>query len=328
MERREIVRRAIEFGKPPRLPFFQTHVDYVPSDVCYCWEMDRARRGWFFDRATEDDWGCRWASTDLKNMGQVTFHPLEDWSSLSTYRPPNPRDPFYFDRVEDALAGAEDRYRVVSSHFNLIERLHLLRGFTRTFEDIYLHPAETEQLLDMILEFKIGLLHELNRRFGDRVDGIFLTDDWGTQSGTFVSPAIFARFFLPRYRQLFRAIHDHGWHAILHSCGKINDFLPPLIDAGLDVINIHQPQACGIQEIGRRFSGHICFLETADVQKTLPVGDPEQIRAEVRCLVEELSTPEGGFIVYTCRFPEAVGADEKAVETMYRAFADLMYHRN
>jgi hypothetical protein len=50
MERREIVRRAIEFGTPPRLPFFlgsswsdklSALVKNFPNDVCDCWEMDR-----------------------------------------------------------------------------------------------------------------------------------------------------------------------------------------------------------------------------------------------------------------------------------------------
>jgi len=55
MQRREIVKRAIRFDRPPRLPFWQDVVADVPSDVCDCWEMDRARRGWFFDRQAEDD---------------------------------------------------------------------------------------------------------------------------------------------------------------------------------------------------------------------------------------------------------------------------------
>ena len=39
---REIVRRAIEFDTPPRLPFWQREVDFAPDDVWDIWEMDRA----------------------------------------------------------------------------------------------------------------------------------------------------------------------------------------------------------------------------------------------------------------------------------------------
>ncbi len=42
MQPREIVRRAIEFQNPPRLPFWQhwrRQLAGVPDDVCNIWEM-------------------------------------------------------------------------------------------------------------------------------------------------------------------------------------------------------------------------------------------------------------------------------------------------
>jgi hypothetical protein len=290
--------------------------------------MDRAKRGWFFDRAAEDDWGCGWITTDQKNMGQVVHHPLEDWDSLSTYRPPNPRDPFYFERLEEEMSDARDRYVVVTCHFNLLERLHMLHGFGRTLEDLYLEPAKIEKVLDMILEFKLDLFDELDRRFGDRVNGLFLTDDWGTQEGTFISPEMFEAVFLGRYRQMVQAVHDHGWHYMLHSCGKINDFVPLLIDAGVDVLNMQQPQTYGIAEIGKRFAGKVCFLTTADIQVTLPSGDADRIRAEAHELVEHWSTPKGGFIVFNYGDPDALGVEPRMTEVMFDAFVERMNYWN
>ena len=45
----ELVRSAIEFESPERLPFFQHVLTKVPDDVTDSWEMDRAKAGWFFD---------------------------------------------------------------------------------------------------------------------------------------------------------------------------------------------------------------------------------------------------------------------------------------
>jgi len=322
VDRREIVRRAIEFQEPPRLPFWQHECAHIPDDVCDCWEMDRARKGWFFDHAVEDDWGCGWAATEQKNMGQVVHHPLEDWSKLATYHPPDPRDPFYYERIEATLADAGDRYVVVTCHFTLFERLHMLHGFSRTLEDLYLEPAKIEKLLDMILDFKLAQFDELHRRFGDRVHGLFLTDDWGTQEAPFVRPEMFEHFFLKRYRTLGAAIHGHGWHWILHSCGRINDFVPYFIDAGVDVLNMQQPQTYGIREIGERFAGKVCFLTTADIQKTLPSGDPAKVRAEVRDLVRFWSTPRGGLIVFNYGDASALGVDNRMSKVMFEAFAE------
>jgi uroporphyrinogen-III decarboxylase len=289
----------------------------MPDDVCDCWEMDRAKRGWFFDNAAEDDWGCGWRATEHKNMGQVVHSPLEDWNALSTYRPPNPRDPFYFERIEETISEADDRYVVITNHFNLVERLHMLHGFSRTMEDFYLEPEKIEKILDMVLEFKLEQFDELHRRFGDRVHGLFLSDDWGTQEGPFISSRMFEHFFLERYRKLVRGVHDHGWHVILHSCGRINDLVPYFIDAGVDVMNMQQPQVYGIKELGQRFAGKMCFLTTADIQKTLPRGDYGEIRAEVRDLVEHWSTPAGGFIVFNYGEPEAWATGDEVCQQVH-----------
>ncbi len=323
MQRREIVRRAIEFGQPPRLPFWQDVLADVPNDVCDCWEMDRAKRGWFFDHAAEDDWGCGWAVTEKRNMGQVVHHPLADWGKLDAYRPPDPRDPFYFERIAQTLSAAADRYAVVTCHFNLIERLHMLHGFSQTLADLHLEPAKIEKLLDMILEFKLELFDELNRRFGRRIDGLFCTDDWGTQTGTFISGRMLEDFFLERYRLLVRRVHDCGWHFMLHSCGRINDFVPYFIDLGVDVLNMQQPRACGLEELGRQFAGKVCFLTTADIQTTMPSGDPARIRSEVRQLVRSWSTPKGGLIVFNYGYPETIGTTHEATEVMFREFAAM-----
>jgi uroporphyrinogen-III decarboxylase len=285
--------------------------------------MDRGADGWFFDNPVEDDWGCLWRRTRADNMGQVVGHPLEDWRRMGTYQPPNPRNPFYFARIEGDIRDAGDRYVVITSHFTLFERLHMLHGFARTLEDFYLEPEKIHRLLDMILEFKVEHLDEAARRFGDRVHGVLLTDDWGTQQNTFVSAETFEEFFLERYRQLFAAIHSHGWHVMLHSCGRINDFVPMFIDVGVDVLNMQQPQAYGIWDLGRSFVGNVCFLTTVDIQATLPTGDPETVRAEARELVEHWSTPEGGFIVFNYGDSESIGVADDIAEVMFEAFYDL-----
>ncbi len=318
--RREIVARAIEFRSPPRLPFFQHALEHIPDDVCDCWEMDRARRGWFFDRAAPDDWGCIWARTETDNMGQVVGHPLADWSALHGYEPPNPRDSFYYERLEDEMREADDRYVVVTCHFNLMERLHMLHGFEQTLTDLYLAPERIATLLDMILDYKVTQFDELNRRFGDRIDGLFLTDDWGTQQNTFVRSETFERFFLERYRTLVGAIHSHGWHALLHSCGRINDFLPYFVDAGFDVMNMQQPQTYGIEALGRVAAGKIAFLATGDIQATLPQGDTAAVRQEAHDIVEHWSTPEGGLIAFDYGDPNALGVRPEIREVMFDAF--------
>ncbi len=320
MKSRDIVRAAIAFDRPPRLPFWQHEYAHIPDDVCDVWEMDRAQAGWFFDTPGLDDWGCLWAQTEVTNMGQVVRHPLADWSSLPSYHPPNPTNSWYFERIEPVLRQAKDRYVVVTSHFALLERFHMLRGFAAAMEDFYLEPQNTARVLDMVLEFHVRRFEELHRRFGNAVHGVFLTDDWGTQERTFVGPKVFDAFFAERYRRLFGAVHRLGWHVFLHSCGRINAFVPKLIEAGADVLNMQQPRCYGLVEFGESFKGKVCFLTTADIQATLPRGDEAEIREEVRLFKKHWATPEGGLIVFNYGDPAALAIGSGVSWAMFEEF--------
>lgn len=327
MDRRELVRRAIEFDGPPRLPFWQ-HWNHkqaeFPDDVCNIWEMDRAEAGWFFDRPGLDDWGCGWSTTELANIGQVTGCPLADWSALNHYRPPDPCNPFYYERLEPLLAQADDRYVALTAHSLLFSRLTKLRGFGATMEDFYLEPERVHRVLDMVVDFKVRQCQELHRRFGERIHGLFVADDWGTQERTFVGLNILREFFVPRYKIIFDAIHDCGWHVILHSCGRINSFVPTFIELGVDVLNMQQSRSYDLVEFGEQFRGKVCFLATVDIQTTLPRNDGAEIREEVRLLLRHWGTRSGGIIVFDYGAWEAAGVPPQAPRVMFDEFARHM----
>jgi len=221
------------------------------------------------------------------------------------------------------LDEAGDRYVALTAHSLLFSRLHKLRGFTETLEDFYLEPEKVGRVLDMIVDFKVQQCIELHRRFGDRIDGLFVADDWGTQERTFVGPNILQDFFAPRYKTIFDAIHDCGWHVILHSCGRINAFVPTFIELGVDVLNMQQSQSYGVVEFGEQFRGRVCFLATVDIQTTLPRGDEQEIRDEARLLVRHWSTPAGGMIAFDYGAWEAVGVKPEAPRIMFDEFARL-----
>ena len=327
MHSKEIVRRAIEFDNPPRLPFWQ-HWNHkmpgFPDDVCNIWEMDRQEAGWFFDTPGADDWGCGWSMTEKKNIGQVSKFPLADWSDLERYHPPNPRNPFYYERLGPIIDAAENRYVAITAHALLFSRLNRLRSFADTMEDFYLEPERVHRVLDMIVDFKIQQCDELYRRFGDRIHGLYMADDLGTQEGTFFSQKTFDEFFRPRYIKIFDAIHACGWHVILHSCGHINAFVPTFIELGVDVLNMNQSRNYDIIQFGEQFRGKVCFLATVDIQATMPRGIEEEIREEARLLVKHWNTPKGGMIVFDYGEWPAIDVQPEMPYIMFDEFAKGM----
>ena len=200
--------------------------------------------------------------------------------------------------------------------------MHSLHGFQNTLEDLYVDRDRAEVLADRIVAFDLGIIRNIAARFPGRIHGFSFTDDWGTQRNVFVRPALWDDFFRPRYKRIFDAAHGAGWHVWMHSCGKINDVIDSLIEIGLDVINLQQPCALGIGEIGERFRGRICFESLCDIQRTLPLKGPREIREEARQLLEEWATPEGGFILSDYGDGRAIGVELEKKQVMLDAFLE------
>ncbi|MBT3274083.1 MAG: hypothetical protein HN368_13080 [Spirochaetales bacterium] len=79
---RDNVIAAIEFGTPDRLPV--VFDAFGVSDVqSVSW--NQIGTGDSEKRLTYDEWNCGWSRSAMKNMGQVTVHPLYDWSQLQGY---------------------------------------------------------------------------------------------------------------------------------------------------------------------------------------------------------------------------------------------------
>lgn len=330
MTPREIVTRAIEFRRPSRLPvrgYGPANDDLTgigPKPI----KPPQAQ-----DDEAVDQWLCRWGRTEAANMGQVVDHPLEDFARMGQFPWPDGNDPRRYAEVPARLAELEadparrDKYVMTSIFMLLWERMHSLHGFANCMMDLMDDRREIHELADRILDYDIAVVRNMHRACGDRVQGFGFSEDWGTQIDLHISPELFGRFFLPRYRKLFGVIHECGWHVWMHSCGRINKALDMLIEAGLDVINMQQPRTNGIEEIGRRFAGRICFETLCDIQRTLPGGHPRAIEAEARDLLDHWATPDGGFILGDYGDSAAIGATDEAKRHMLATFRRLDPYR-
>jgi len=319
MTSREIVRRNITFDNPPR---FAIKFEVFNFNDCYdIWLKDLGDYTW--ETGGTDEWGCVWRRSEVENMGRIVHHPLADWNSYASYEFPDIDAPAKYENFETDLAGAGDRFVMFCGGLGLFERFHTLRGFENALTDLYMEPKRTHELLDRILDFHMRGIVNIHRLGKGRVDAVAISDDWGTETATIISPDKFREFFKPRYVKLFNLIHELGMHTWLHSCGKINGVLDDLIDAGLEVVNMQQPETVGIDEIARDFVGRICIESIVDIQTVYPRGSYDEIRAQARELVEKWYTPKGGFIASDYNDYKAIGTTLERRRVAFEAFAEL-----
>ena len=318
----ERIKRALYFQGPDRLPvIFEV---YGHSDL-HTVNWNEIGTGDRSKRHTLDEWGCTWSRSEVSNMGLVTGHPLADWNNLESYCWPDPDDEKLFEGMEARFEGSEGKYVCTGIFALLFERMHHLHGFENTLMDLLLEREKMEFLADKIVDFDIRLIRNISSRFPGRIHGLNFSDDWGTERAAFISRELFDDFFAPRYKKIFDACREAGWDVWMHSCGKINELIPSLIECGVNSLNMLQPNTNGIEEIGRRFAGKVCFHTCCDIQTTLVNGTPEQIEQEAKKLLDTWGTADGGFILSDYGDTEAIGCTEEKNRIMYEAF--LRYDR-
>ncbi len=315
----EIVRRALRFERPPRLP-----VDFGLFGCSdYAWLPVSADPA-FAAAEGQDEWGCIWKKTEQANMGQVKGHPLEDITKLDSHPFPNYSiDARYADATDAISRGeAEGKYIWGGIFMVLFERMHTLHGFEDTMMDLITDRPAMEALADRIVDVQVSLIENVAARFPGRVHGWNMSDDWGTQQAAFISFDLWMDFFFPRYKRVYDAMHAAGCDVHVHSCGKINEILEGYIQAGVDAVNLQQPRALGIEEIGERYRGRITFTSLADIQHTLPTGDKSRVDADADALMTHWATPQGGFIFSDYGDGDAIGVSDPAIKRyMYNAFS-------
>lgn len=194
-------------------------------------------------------------------------------------------DPDYLDfgATLAALDAAGDVYRASgfwSPFFHVVADFF---GMENYFLKMYTHPDVVHAVTSHVVDFYL----EGNRRFfqaaGDRVDGFFFGNDFGTQLDLLISPEMFREFVFPYFEKLTVLGHHYGHQVILHSCGSIYKVIGSLIELGVDALHPLQAKASNMEaeRLGSEFGGAVAFVGGVDTQDLLVNGSPEDVRSDV-----------------------------------------------
>lgn len=123
-------------------------------------------------------------------------------------------------------------------------------------------------------------------------------DDFGMQTGPFMSPRAFRTLIKPYLAERIAYTREFTrctfWH---HTCGSVHSLLPDLLDAGVEILNPVQPGAWHMEpeRLKADFGQQVTFHGGFDTQNVLPFGSVEEIEAEVQRVMDALKS-NGGFI--------------------------------
>jgi uroporphyrinogen decarboxylase len=173
-----------------------------------------------------------------------------------------------------------------------------LRGMEQFLMDLVCNRTLAEHIIGEVGEFCI----EFNRRELDAMgEGLLYYGTWDDvagQQGLMFSPELFRRYFLPLYKRLIEQNKKRGLFFGWHVCGSVHEVLPMMIDAGIDVFDVVQTSArdMEIENVYRLYGKETCLHGGLDVQKLLVEKSEDEVREEVRRIVE-LWGNRGGIIL-------------------------------
>ncbi len=174
-----------------------------------------------------------------------------------------------------------------------------LRGYENFLVDLYADPRYATALLDKNLENTIGFWETYLDEVGDYVHVVCQGDDLGTQIGPWISPTMYRKWIKPRHKALFDFIRTKTKAKIfLHSCGSVYDYIPDLIEIGVDALSPVQVSAAKMDLVSlkRDFGKDICFWGGGvDTQNVLPNASIAELKDHVKKVLE-IMAPGGGFI--------------------------------
>ena len=163
-------------------------------------------------------------------------------------------------------------FHVVSDYF----------GMEEYFCKMYTHPKVVEALTNKVVDLFLKINENILSRYSDRIDCVFMGNDFGTQLDMLISPDCFRKFILPYYSKLISIAKKYEKPVMLHSCGAISRIIPDLIDSGISALHPLQALAKGMDADSlAQYKNDLLFVGGIDTQRLLPFGTPKEIREEV-----------------------------------------------
>ena len=225
---------------------------------------------------------------DAGTYGEAAYLPFADVTDpaeLADYPWPT-ADWFDYSGIKERCqaikaAGGVAMYTPYS--FDFMNNIARTRGVTQTMLDIGLR----DPVFMLLLENRFEMHYETDKRVFEAADGeidvVHLCEDLGGQNGPLISMDTFNELFAERYRQDLELAHQHGALTMMHICGGVRPMIPRLIELGLDIFDVVQTAAKGmeIEGLARDFGADIAFCGSMCVQSILAQGTPESVRREV-----------------------------------------------
>ncbi len=241
-------------------------------------------------------WGVKRAGL---HYGQPVSHPLAGVETVEEVLEypgwPSP-DWFDFTGLRKQCEQWED-YAIIGGPWVVVftDATELV-GMDEFFVKMYTHPEVMRAVIRKVSDFYYELATRFFEAVGEKIDIFFFGDDIGTQLSLLISLKHWRTFCKPDIQRFLELARQANLKTMFHSCGAVREIIPDLVELGLDALNPVQVAANGmdLMELKAEFGHKLTFHGCIDHQRILPRGSENEVRKEVRRVID-IMAPGGGF---------------------------------
>jgi uroporphyrinogen decarboxylase len=244
-----------------------------------------------------DEWGVWWLLGGFHHFAQVKspLRGVQDFQRLQEYPWPDLDQPYRYVGLSERIAELHARGLAVAAFAgSVFEQSWYIRGL----EDLMMDMVATPDVAYYFLERAAAFQKHAARQFARAgVDIVITGDDVAGQQGLLLSRETWRRFLKPHLANTARAVKEArpATYVFYHSDGNVEAIIPDLIEIGIEILNPVQPECMDPATIKERYGDQLSFWGTVSVQRTMPLGRPEDVRAEVRARIRDVA--RGGGLV-------------------------------
>jgi len=253
-----------------------------------------------------NSWGVGSVEGD-PGMWFPAIHPLAESHSIAdieSYPWPDMNDPTRVShiRAEARKLMQDSKYAIVGTPWLAfpLERAFAMQRMDRFMLNLGRHPEFAGALVARIADLCKTLMGHFLDEIGGDIDIIKTGDDLGMQNSLLMSPKMYREILKPIHADYLSFIKSRTKAKLMfHTDGDVFPLIPDFIEMGVDILNPVQTSAgkmSNLEELKKQFGKNMIFCGAIDTHHVLPFGTPEDVRAEVKRVIDLLGK-DGGYML-------------------------------
>jgi len=254
-----------------------------------------------------DSWGSGQSETSTGEWFP-DVHPLREARTaedLDAYPGwPDMADPTRVAHVRERASelAKENEFAIMATPWLLFpfERAFAMQGLDTFLLNMAMDPDFARAMFEKIAVYCKELMGPFLEELGDNVDIIKIGDDLGTQDSLMISPKMYRDILKPVHADFISFIKARTKARVFfHSDGDVAPLIEDFIEIGVDILNPVQTSAGTMSDLPvlkKRFGNNIVFCGGIDTSRILPLGSTEEVRQEVRRVMQILGAGGGCMI--------------------------------